>query len=179
MLWARVVPPSGGETEFADMRAAYDALPEERQSQLDGLTAEHSIFRSRSRVGYTSFHPQLFAQAPPVHHALVRRHPGSGRKSLYLGAHASHVVGWPLKKGRDLFEELVELATRPGFVYRHRWRVGDLVIWDNRCTMHRALPFDDLAHVRMMHRTTVAELPQSSPCRYLSQGSEASAPAPI
>jgi alpha-ketoglutarate-dependent 2,4-dichlorophenoxyacetate dioxygenase len=157
MLSARKIPPVDGETEFADLRAAYDALPQDQQSRLRGLVVEHSIFRSRSVIGYSTFHPDLPSQLPPVHQLLVRRHPGSGRNSLYLASHASHVLGWPKDEGRKLVEELIEFATQPQFVYQHRWTVGDLVLWDNRCTMHRGRPYDDLKYVRDMHRTTVSE----------------------
>jgi len=157
LLSAREIPPEGGETEFADMRAAYDALPEEKKRALEGLVVEHSIFRSRSLIGFTAFNDEIQRELPPVPQLLVRRHPGSGRKTLYLAAHASHVVGWPLKGGRKLVEELMQFATQPQFVYQHRWRVGDLVMWDDRCTMHRGRPYDDTKHRRDMHRTTVSD----------------------
>jgi alpha-ketoglutarate-dependent 2,4-dichlorophenoxyacetate dioxygenase len=157
MLSARKIPPTAGETEFADLRAAYDALPPEKQRSMAGLVVEHSIFRSRALIGYSTFHAELPSQLPPVHQLLVRRHPGSGRKTLYLASHASHVLGWPLDEGRALIEELVEFATQRQFVYQHQWSVGDLVLWDNRCTMHRGRPYDDLKYVRDMHRTTVSE----------------------
>jgi alpha-ketoglutarate-dependent 2,4-dichlorophenoxyacetate dioxygenase len=157
MLSARSIPPTGGETEFADLRAAYDALPQEKQQMLAGLVVEHSIFRSRSLIGYTTFHASLPAELPPVHQLLVRRHPGSGRNTLYLASHASHVLGWPVEQGRRLIEELIEFATQPQFVYQHRWTVNDLVLWDNRCTMHRGRPYDDQQYVRDMRRTTVSE----------------------
>jgi alpha-ketoglutarate-dependent 2,4-dichlorophenoxyacetate dioxygenase len=149
-------PMGGGETEFADLRAAWDALPEARKRQLDGLVVEHSIFRSRSQIGFADFNDEIFKELPPVTQALVRHHPASGRTSLYLASHASHIVGWPVDEGRALIEELIAFATRPQFVHQHRWRVGDLVIWDNRCTMHRGRPYDD-AQRRVLHRTTVSD----------------------
>jgi alpha-ketoglutarate-dependent 2,4-dichlorophenoxyacetate dioxygenase len=149
-------PMGGGETEFADLRAAWDALPEARKRELDGLIVEHSIFRSRSQIGFGDFNDEIFKQLPPVPQALVRHHPASGRTSLYLASHASHIVGWPVEKGRALIEELIAFATQPQFVYQHRWRVGDLVIWDNRCTMHRGRPYDDTQR-RVLHRTTVSD----------------------
>jgi alpha-ketoglutarate-dependent 2,4-dichlorophenoxyacetate dioxygenase len=149
-------PMGGGETEFADMRAVWDALPEEKKRQLDGLIVEHSIFRSRSQIGFADFNDEIFKQLPPVPQALVRHHPASGRTSLYLASHASHIVGWPVEEGRVLIEELIAFATQPQFVYRHRWTVGDLVIWDNRCTMHRGRPYDDTQR-RVLHRTTVSD----------------------
>ena len=160
LLSARELPSSGpmggGETEFADLRAAWDALPEARRRELDGLVVEHSIFRSRSQIGFADFNDEIFKQLPPVPQALVRHHPASGRASLYLASHASHIIGWPVEKGRALLEELVAFATQPQFVYRHCWTVGDLVIWDNRCTMHRGRPYDDTQR-RVLHRTTVSD----------------------
>jgi len=157
LLSAREVPPSGGETEFADLRAAYDALPAERKRQLDGLVLEHSIYRSRSLIGFAEFDKEIYKKLPPVRQMLVRRHPGSGRMSLYLAAHASHVIGWPVEEGRRLIEELIAFATQPQFVYSHRWTVGDLVMWDDRCTMHRGRPYDEAKYRRDMHRTTVSD----------------------
>jgi alpha-ketoglutarate-dependent 2,4-dichlorophenoxyacetate dioxygenase len=149
-------PMGGGETEFADLRAAWDALPETKKRELDGLVVEHSIFRSRSQIGFADFNDEIFKQLPPVPQALVRHHRYSGRTSLYLASHASHIIGWPVEKGRALIEELVVFATQSQFVYRHRWTVGDLVIWDNRCTMHRGRPYDDTQR-RVLHRTTVSD----------------------
>jgi alpha-ketoglutarate-dependent 2,4-dichlorophenoxyacetate dioxygenase len=160
LLSAREIPPVGGETEFADMRAAYDALPEERKRQLEGLVAEHSIYYSRSRIGFGEFNDDISQQLPPVPQLLVRRHPGTGRKNLYLASHASHVIGWPVEQGRALIDELIAFATEPRFVYSHRWRVGDLVMWDNRCTMHRGRPYDE-TYRRVMHRTTVSDAANS------------------
>lgn len=147
MLHAVAVPPAsalgGGETEFADMRAAYDALPGPMKEAIDGLVAEHDVFWSRGQIGFTEFLPGEREKYPPSRQRLVRRHSGSLRKSLYLSAHASHIVGWPVPEGRILLYDLNLHATRPEFVYSHQWRVGDLVIWDNRCTMHRGRPHDD------------------------------------
>src|SRR5215472_9754654 len=155
MLYAVAVPPAsalgGGETEFADMRAAYDALPEPMKDEIGGLIAEHDIFWSRGQIGFTDFLPGEREKYPPSRQRLVRRHPGSKRKTLYLSAHASHIVGWPVPEGRLLLYDLTLHATRPEFVYSHKWRVGDLVIWDNRCTMHRGRPHDD-AHPRDLRR---------------------------
>jgi alpha-ketoglutarate-dependent 2,4-dichlorophenoxyacetate dioxygenase len=147
LLSARELPSSGpmggGETEFADLRAAWDALFDARKRKLQGLVVEHSIFRSRSQIGFANFNDEIFKELPPVPQALVRHHPASGRTSLYLASHASHIVGWPVEQGRALIEELIAFATEPQFVHQHRWTVGDLVIWDNRCTMHRGRPYDD------------------------------------
>jgi alpha-ketoglutarate-dependent 2,4-dichlorophenoxyacetate dioxygenase len=155
LLSAREVPPEGGETEYADLRAAWDALPETRRRGLEGLVAEHSIVHSRSLIGYR-FKDEERDALPPVPQALVRTHPATGRQALYLGSHASHIIGRPLDEGRALLRELLEFATQPPFVYRHHWRVGDLVMWDNRCVLHRGRPWDEARYRRVMHRTTVA-----------------------
>jgi len=157
LLSARELPESGGETEFADLRAAWDALPEARKRQLRGLVVEHSIFRSRSQIGFADFNDEIFKELPPVPQALVRHHPASGRTSLYLASHASHIIGWPVEEGRALIEELIAFATQRQFIYQHRWTVGDLVMWDNRCTMHRGRPYDDTQR-RVLHRTTVSDV---------------------
>jgi alpha-ketoglutarate-dependent 2,4-dichlorophenoxyacetate dioxygenase len=168
LLSAREVPPSGGETEFADLRAAYDALDEATRERINGLIAEHSIFHSRSLVGYADFSDEERAALPPVPQSIVRAHRGTGRNTLYLAAHASHIIGWPVEQGRALLDELVAFATQPRFVYQHRWQLGDLVVWDNRCTLHRARPYDDANDRRDMRRTTVedsaATLEQSPSC---------------
>ena len=157
LLYALQVPPSGGNTEFADMRAAYDDLPATLKRKIDGLIVEHSVFHSRAKIGFTDFSDEARAVHPPAHQVLVRSHAASGRKSLYLASHASHVVGWPVDEGRALLAELTEHATQPKYVHSHRWTVGDLVMWDNRCTMHRATPYDDLQAPREHHRTTVQD----------------------
>jgi alpha-ketoglutarate-dependent 2,4-dichlorophenoxyacetate dioxygenase len=147
MLHAVAVPPAsalgGGETEFADMRAAYDALPSATKAAVDLLVIEHDVFWSRAQIGFTEFPAGEREQYRPSPQKLVRLHPGSKRKTLYLSAHASHVIGWPVADGRLLLLDLTAHATQPMFVYRHEWQVGDLVIWDNRCTMHRGRPHDE------------------------------------
>lgn len=158
MLHAHVIPPSGGETEFADLRAAYDALPEAMKARLEGLVAEHSIFHSRAQIGFTDYTEAERASLPAVPQRLVRVHPGSKRKTLYMGAHASHILGWPVPEGRLLLRELMERATEREFVHRHHWRVGDLVIWDNRCTVHRGRPYDDKRQVRDLRRVTTMDV---------------------
>src|SRR3954469_11790390 len=159
MLHAVVVPPAtvlgGGETEFADMRPAYDALPETVKAEIDGLVAEHDIFWSRGQIGFTEFPPGEREKYPPSPQRLVRLHPGSKRKTLYLSAHASHILGWPVAEGRLLLWDLTAHATQSQFVYSHRWRVGDLVIWDNRCTMHRGRPHDEMQPRDMRRATTL------------------------
>ena len=157
LLSAREIPPSGGDTEFADMRAAYDALPDDRKREIDDLIVEHSIFYSRTKTGFSGYTAGARTELPPVQQVLVRRHPATGRSALYIASHASHVIGWPVEKGRRLIEELLAFATQPQFVHRHRWREGDLVVWDNRCTMHRATPYDEMTVRRVLHRTTVSD----------------------
>ncbi len=161
MLSARVIPPSGGDTEFADMRAAYDALPEETKARLEGLRVHHSIAHSRHTLGF-EFTPEEQAALPGAIHPLVRTIPRSGRRSLYLASHASRIVDWPVPEGRLLLRDLIEHATRPAFVYRHTWRVGDFVIWDTRATMHRASPFEDTKHRRELHRVTTLDIDESA-----------------
>jgi alpha-ketoglutarate-dependent 2,4-dichlorophenoxyacetate dioxygenase len=157
MLFAHVVPPVGGETEFADLRAAHDALPADMQATIEGLVAEHSIFHSRGQLGFTDYNEEERAALPSVRHRLVRVHPGSRRKTLYMGAHASHIVGWPMPEGRLLLRDLMEHATQREFVYRHSWRAGDLVVWDNRCTLHRGRAYDDATYPRDLRRVTTKD----------------------
>jgi len=157
LLSCHSIPPGGADTEFADMRAAYDFLPETLKQRIENLVVEHSIWHSRALAGMTDVSEEERATRPPARHLLVHRHPGSGRKVLYLASHASQVVGMPLEEGRALLRELIEFATRPQFVYRHKWRVGDLLVWDNQQTMHRGTPFDDTKYPRDMRRTTVIE----------------------
>jgi alpha-ketoglutarate-dependent 2,4-dichlorophenoxyacetate dioxygenase len=158
MLYAHKVPPSGGDTEFIDLRAAYDALSEEEKAEIENLEAEHNYARSRQFLGIAPIASEQSAALPPVAHPIVRTNPNTGRKSLYIGAHADHVVGWPVPEGRILLSDLLEHATQRQFVYRHKWRVGDLVIWDNRCTLHRGRPFDE-KYPRDMRRVTTADAP--------------------
>ncbi|MFQ5953590.1 MAG: TauD/TfdA dioxygenase family protein [Kiloniellales bacterium] len=155
LLSARRVPPEGGETELVSTRAAYAALPAEMKRRIDGLVAVHSYAYSRSQVDPDLLTEEEKAEVPPVEQALVRTNPVNGRKSLLIGSHASHIVGWPVEDGRALLKELLEFATRARFRYRHRWRVNDLVIWDNRCTLHRARSYDSRKYRRLMQRTTV------------------------
>ncbi len=157
MLSAKVVPPAGADTEFADMRAAYDALDAEMKSRLGGLRVHHSIAHSRQRLGFEFSADEADALKGAVH-PLIRTLPRSHRRSLYLAAHASRIVDWPVPEGRLLLHDLTEHATQREFVYRHPWHVGDLVIWDNRATMHRATPFDDARHRRELHRVTTLDL---------------------
>jgi len=145
----------------AQRRAAYDALPEDTKRRLDGLVAEHSIFNSRDRLGYTNFSDEERRELPPVPQVVVRTIPESGRKSLYLASHAGRIFGLPEGEGRALVDELIAHATQRQFVYTHRWRLHDLVMWDNRCTMHRGTEFDDLRWKRDVQRATVCDVANS------------------
>ena len=168
LLYAHEVPPHGpfgnGETEFADTAAAWDKLPVERQVLLDGKETEHSLMHSRAMMGFTDFTPEERAALPPVRQPLVRTNPRTGRKSLYLASHASHIIGMPVPESRLLLAELIERATHPDTAYRHTWSVGDLVMWDNRRTLHRGLAFDE-RFARDLRRVTTSdgtELEQAS-----------------
>lgn len=157
LLYARSIPPVGGRTEFADLRAAYDELSESRKLELEGLVAEHCIRYSRARIGFTNFSPEEIQAMPPVPQAIVRRIPQTGRKTLYLAAHAGQVFDRSESDGKALINDLIAHATRPEFVYIHRYRVNDLVMWDDRCTMHRGTPFDDTRFPRDVQRATVQD----------------------
>lgn len=160
LLLAHEVPPSGGDTEFADARAAHDALPAATKARIDNLTAEHWLWHSRMLAGYPEPTEDERLAKPPARHKLVQVHPASGRKALYIAAHASHIVDMPIEEGRALISDLIRFATQPQFVRAVAWQQpGDLVIWDNRCTMHRATSFDDTRYRRDMRRTTVLENP--------------------
>jgi alpha-ketoglutarate-dependent 2,4-dichlorophenoxyacetate dioxygenase len=161
LLYARAIPAIGGHTEFADLRAAYDALSPEMKRRLAGLVAEHSIFTSRARLGFTEFSDEERADMPPVPQALVRTIPESGRDTLYIASHAGRIFGMPESEARALIERVIAHATARQFVYTHRWRVHDLVIWDDRCTMHHGTDFDDLRWKRDMQRATVSDVANS------------------
>ena len=157
LLSARIVPAQGADTEFADMRAAWDALPPAMQARLRPLMAHHSIAYSREVLGF-EFSAEEAERLRGVVQPLVRTNPVTGRCALYLASHASRIEGMPLPEGRLLLRELMEHATQPAFVYRHRWRAGDLVIWDNLATMHRATPFADTQERRELRRVTTLAL---------------------
>jgi len=158
MLHARVVPPVPADTEFADMRAAYDALDAQARTTIGELKAHHSIAYSRQVLGF-EFSEDEQVKLPGAIHPLVRQNPRTGRRSLYLASHASRIIDWPIPEGRLLLRDLIEHATEPRFVYRHAWRVADLVIWDNLATMHRGRPFDDSRHRRELRRVTTLDVP--------------------
>ena len=154
LLHARSIPSKGGNTEYADMRAAYDALDAETKAEVEELVCEHSQLYSRAILGFTDFTDEERERFKPVHQCLVRTHPVTKRRSLYLASHAGGILGWPVPEARAFLRDLVEHATQRQFVYAHTWQVGDLVMWDNRQTMHRARPFP--AHEpRDMRRTTL------------------------
>ncbi|WP_233838634.1 TauD/TfdA dioxygenase family protein [Paraburkholderia sp. ZP32-5] len=157
MLLSYVVPAVGGQTQFADMRAAYDELPAHLRAAVEDLDCHYDIMQSRAAAGFHDFPDEEREALAPCIHKLVRTHPVSGRKSLYLSSHASHVVGWPEPEGRDLLRELTEFATQPQFVYAHNWSVRDLVVWDNRALMHRGRPHIPETDVREMHRATTLD----------------------
>jgi alpha-ketoglutarate-dependent 2,4-dichlorophenoxyacetate dioxygenase len=155
ILSARVVNPKGGNTEFADMRAAYDALDADTRELIENLVCEHSLMYSRGSLGLVDYSEQERAMFRPVRQRLVRTHPVTGRRSLYLSSHAGAIVGLPTPEARVLLRDLNEHATQPRFVHVHRWRAGDLVMWDNRQVMHRVRRYDE-SQPRDMRRTTVA-----------------------
>jgi len=156
LLSARVVPPEGGATEFASTRAAYPSLPDALRRRVESAFAVHDFGWSRDQIRPGFFTAQERAVYPPVRHPLVRANPVHGRKALFLGAHASHIEGLPLDEGRALLGEVLEHVTGPEFRYRHEWRAHDLIIWDNRCVLHRATPYDSVRHQRLLQRTTVS-----------------------
>jgi alpha-ketoglutarate-dependent 2,4-dichlorophenoxyacetate dioxygenase len=155
LLSGRILPSWGANTEFADMRAAYDALDERTKAEIEDLVCEHSLTFSREAIGFTELTPEERTAFRPVRQRLVRTHPVTGRKSLFLSAHAGSIEGWTIPEARMFLRDLTEFATTQRFVYSHEWRVNDLVIWDNRTTMHRARRFDR-NEVRDVRRTTLA-----------------------
>lgn len=156
LLSGRVVPPEGGATEFTSTRAAYAALPAATRAALEDLVVVHDFAWSRDQLHPGFFTEKERAQYPPVRHRLVRTNPANGRRALLIGAHASHIEGMPVERGRALLKELLDHAARTEFRYRHEWREADLVIWDNRAVLHRATPYDTVRFRRLMQRTTVS-----------------------
>ena len=156
LLSARIIPPEGGATEFASGRAAYPSLPEALKRRVETAVAVHDFSWSRDQIRPGFFTEKERAQYPPVRHPVVRANPVNGRKSLFLGAHASHIESLPVDEGRALLKELLDHVTQPKFCYRHEWQEGDLVVWDNRCVLHRATPFDTVRYKRLMQRTTIS-----------------------
>ncbi len=157
LLSGRAVTDDGGNTEFADMRAAYDDLDDRTKAEIEDLVCEHSLIYSRGTLGFADFTPEEKRAFTPVRQRLVRTHPVTGRKSLFLASHIGTIVGWPMPEARAFIRDLTEHATQPKYVHVHRWRQYDLVMWDNRQTMHRVRRFDQ-TKVRDMRRTTIAGL---------------------
>src|SRR3989449_2068972 len=170
LLSARVVNPTGGNTEFADMRAAYDALDASTKALVEDLICEHSLMYSRGSLGMLDYSEEERAMFRPVRQRLVRTHPVSGRKSLYLSSHAGAILGMPMPEARILLKDLNEHATQPQFGYLHHWRVGDLVMWDNRQMMHRVRRYDE-SQPREMRRTPAAGDAAHSPQAQTGEGS--------
>ena len=158
LLHARTTAPVGGHTQFADQRAAYDALSDKEKKAFEGLIVEHWIATSRRRSGFTDFNEDEMRRLPPVPQMLVRVIPQNQRKSLYVASHAGRIFGMPDDEGRALIDRLLDHVTQRQFVYTHRWRPNELVMWDNRCTMHRGTDYDDLRYVRDMRRVTVSDI---------------------
>lgn len=159
ILHAVVMPPDGGDTCFANMYAAYDALDDAEKAALNGLRVIHSWELSQQKSGLRATEEEI-RDAPPMSHRLVRVHPDSGRKCLFMGLHASHIDGWPMQDGRALLAKLEAHATQDRFVYRHKWHAGDVLMWDNRCLLHRADPnFDAALYPRVLHRTCLRGTP--------------------
>jgi len=155
LLHARKLPPDGGDTQFASLRAAYDALPDARKRELEDKVAIHHYAYSRRNGGYALTNEAEDKRFPPVLQAMIRANPVNGRKALYVGSHASHIRGMPEEEGRALLKELLDFATQEQFTYLHHWKVGDLVMYDNRAALHRARPYKITEHPRILHRTTV------------------------
>ncbi len=161
MLYARTIAPVGGNTEFTDLRAAWDALPSNLREKARSLRAEHSLLHSRRKVGIVEFTAEEMEAFAPVLRPLVRMLPETGRMTLYLASHIGRIEGLGAAESRDLLEALMAHATQGRFLHSHRWRVGDLVMWDNRCTMHRGTPFDDLRWPRDFQRATTSDRPDA------------------
>jgi len=159
LLSARIVPPEGGATEFASARCAYPSLPDDLKRRAESAIAVHDFSWSRDQIRPGFFTEKERAEYPPVRHPLVRTNPVNRQRNLFLGAHASHIEGMPVEEGRAFLKRLLDHVTQPEFRYRHEWQEGDLVIWDNRCVLHRATPFDTTRHKRFMQRTTVSGEP--------------------
>lgn len=160
MLHAVVLPSWGGNTEFADLRAAYDALPDRTKAEVQDLRAEHYALHTRILLGDEAYTDEQKKAIPPAVWPLVQTHPGSGRKLLFVGVHARQIIGWPTAESRMYLQDLLEHATQREFVYRHEWQVGDLVMWDNRSTLHRGRRYD-IAERRELRRTTIEDVPEA------------------
>ena len=160
MLHSVINPSWGGETEFADLRAAHDALDARTRDTIAGLSAEHYALHTRLLLGDEAYTDAQKKEIPPAVWPLIDTHPGSGRQVLFVGVHARQIVGWPTAESRMLLLDLLEHATQREFVYRHEWQVGDTVMWDNRATLHRGRRYD-IAERRELRRTTVNDTPEA------------------
>ena len=156
MLNAYIVPKEGGETEFANMAAAYRALDEETKKLCEGLVAIHDFYWSRRDIEEQAFTQKERDAIPAVRHPLIRTHPETGQKAIYVGSHTREIEGWDFNKSRNLIDMLINFSTQKQFTYQHKWNVGDMVLWDNRSAMHRGMAFDDQNAKRRLHRTTIA-----------------------
>jgi len=157
LLSARILPPEGADTEFVDTRMVHDALPPDLRERARNAVAEHWFWKTRGRAGFGTVTEEMRRAMPPVAHPLVRIIPESRRAALYIGNHATHVLGWPIAEGEAFLRQLNDFAAQPRFIYSHRWCDGDFVIWDNRCTIHRATPYDVFKYKRDLRRTTINE----------------------
>jgi len=157
LLSARIVPPEGADTLYTDTRAAWDELPAVLKEKAQNAVAEHYFWKTRGRAGFSNITEDMRRAMPAVQHPVVRVIPESGRTALYLGNHATHIVGWPVEEGEKFIKEINEFCTQPQFVYAHRWRPFDFVLWDNRCALHRATPYDLFKYKRDLRRTTINE----------------------
>jgi alpha-ketoglutarate-dependent 2,4-dichlorophenoxyacetate dioxygenase len=157
LLSARILPPFGTNTEFVDTRRVYDALPKELKDRAQNAVAEHYFWKTRGRAGFTTITEEMRRAMPPVTHPVVRVIPESGRTALYIGNHTTHIVDWPVAEGEGFLEQLNSFAAQPQFIYSHQWGDGDFVIWDNRCTIHRATQYDVFKYKRDLRRTTISE----------------------
>ncbi len=179
LLSARIIPPAGGDTEFASTRAAYESLSADQQARLENLIAIHSITHSREMLDPKAISEEQKRALPPVHQALVRVNPVTGRKSLLIGSHLAGVVGKSEAEAAALNEELLAVATQPAFVYRHSWQVGDIIMWDNRAVLHRGLAYDEVNDVRLLFRTTVAGLGPTVVDGHIVEGRNSASPQTI
>ncbi len=157
LLSARILPPFGANTEFVDTRMVYEALPQQLKDRAQDAVAEHYFWKTRSRAGYSEITEQMRQAMPPVPHPVVRVMAESGRRALYIGNHATHILGWPRAEGELFLRQLNDFSAQPRFIYSHQWRNGDFVIWDNRCTVHRATRYDVFKYKRDLRRTTINE----------------------
>ena len=156
MLHAYIVPEEGGETEFANMAAAYDTLDDKTKRRCEGLIAIHDFYWSRRDINEQVFTQEERDAIPPVRHPLIRVHPETGRKAIYVGSHTREIEGWNFEESRALIDSLINHSTGEEFTYQHKWNAGDMVLWDNRSAMHRGMAFDDQKVKRRLHRTTIA-----------------------